>query len=298
MSKKSESLFDFCQKNRVDNLLNEWDIEKNKPITPFDIAAHSGRLVWWRCRRNHSWRTAVRTRSAGRGCPLCGKNGVIPGENDLATTYPELVKEWDYEKNRPYLPQNVKAGGKRRFWWRCKQGHLWQTSVAMRIAGMRCPYCADAAASGGFVSLASERPDLATEWDEKKNKLITPSDISINSRRPSWWNCRNGHSYRACIRSRVEDDLGCPYCSGRKVVSGWNDLATLRPELAAQWDVEKNRPYFRAESISIRSAQKVWWRCPNGHSYQATVKNRVNGQSTCPYCAGRKKLPDEDNGET
>ena len=126
-----------------------------------------------------------------------------------------LLKEWDHEKNKPYLPRTVKVGGKRRFWWRCKQGHLWHTSTAMRIAGMRCPYCADAAASGGIHDLASERPDLAAEWDHAKNRHITPSDIPANSLRPSWWNCRNGHSYRACIRSRVEDGVGCPRCSKR-----------------------------------------------------------------------------------
>ena len=33
----------------------------------------------------------------------------IPGINDIATLKPELIKEWDYDRNAPLKPQDVAA---------------------------------------------------------------------------------------------------------------------------------------------------------------------------------------------
>lgn len=38
---------------------------------------------------------------------LSGRIPWIEGFNDLATTHPELTKEWDYEKNGKLTPLNV-----------------------------------------------------------------------------------------------------------------------------------------------------------------------------------------------
>lgn len=62
-----------------------------------------------------------------------------------------------------------------------------------------------------------------------------------------WWTCENGHSWQTTVHVRSEGS-GCPYCTGRKVLPGFNDLGTLYPDVAAQWDREKNG------SLSPRSA--------------------------------------------
>ena len=36
-------------------------------------------------------------------------------------------------------------------------------------------------------------------------------------------------------------DSGCPYCSGRKVLAGYNDLATTHPGIAAMWHPRMNK---------------------------------------------------------
>ena len=33
----------------------------------------------------------------------------------------------------------------------------------------------------------------------------------------------------------------CPFCSHKKLLSGYNDLATTYPQIAAEWDYEKNK---------------------------------------------------------
>ena len=65
---------------------------------------------------------------------------VIKGVNDLATTNPELVEEWDYEKD-DLKPTEVTAGSAKKVWWICPEGHRYQSSPDSRTDGHGCPYC-------------------------------------------------------------------------------------------------------------------------------------------------------------
>lgn len=65
-----------------------------------------------------------------------------------------------------------------------------------------------------------------------------------------------------------------------------SSLAARMPELAAQWDTEKNAPLM-PEQVMCGSHKKVWWRCDSGHSWQAQVRNRARGQG-CPICINQK----------
>jgi len=58
---------------------------------------------------------------------------------------------------------------------------------------------------------------------------------------------------------------------------GINDLATVKPELAAQFDKEKNSP-FTASDFTLYSQAKVWWTCHEGHSWKTTVSHRASGE--------------------
>ena len=79
---------------------------------------------------------------------------------------------------------------------------------------------------------------------------------------------------------------GCPYCAGKRVLAGFNDLATLCPEIAAQWDPSLNGA-LTPEMVMPGSHQKVWWRCPEGHVWKAAVFSRTGKQKCgCPVCAG------------
>ena len=66
------SLKSYCEENNRLRILEEWDTEKNLPITP-DGVAHTSRIpVWWRCEKGHSWCTQVLSRSkSSTGCPKC-----------------------------------------------------------------------------------------------------------------------------------------------------------------------------------------------------------------------------------
>ena len=57
----------------VPDLIEEWHPAKNGKTMPHNVAAHSGKRVWWICKNNplHTWREKVYLRTAGKGCPHC-----------------------------------------------------------------------------------------------------------------------------------------------------------------------------------------------------------------------------------
>ena len=78
-------------------------------------------------------------------------------------------------------------------------------------------------------------PQLAEQWDRKKNGALTPEAVSAYSNRRVWWLCDKGHSFCAVIAHRVNRESDCPYCTNRKVLPGFNDLETKEPVIASQW---------------------------------------------------------------
>ena len=221
-------------------LTAEWDIEKNAPLTPQDVTTGSHKLIWWHCQNGHSYRSAVKTRVQGSGCPYCAGKNVLPEENSLAAEYPSIEKEWDAAKNVPLLPTQVISGTRRKVWWTCPSGHSWQAMVYTRSEGAGCPYCTGRKALPEQNCLAKQFPMLAVEWDSEKNAPLTPKDITPGSHKLIWWRCQNGHSYRSAVKTRVQRGDGCPYCANRKVLPGFNDLATAAPLVAKQWHESLN----------------------------------------------------------
>ena len=284
-----ESLADYCIRFQRQDLLSQWDGPGNAPLTPAAVSYGSRRKVWWQCDHGHRWQAAVYTRTGGEsGCPYCAGKRPWPGFNDLASQYPDLAAQWHPTRNGDLTPDQVLCGSNRRVWWQCPQGHQWSAIVKSRTEGAGCPYCASRQVSAGFNDLAARFPHLAQEWHPEKNGRLTPRDVVPGSRRKVWWQCAKGHVWQAAISSRAVDGAGCPVCAGKQVAAGENDLATLFPHLAQQWDRARNGA-MTPETVSPYSNRKAWWVCALGHRWQAAVSARAGG-SDCPYCAGRKVL--------
>jgi hypothetical protein len=124
---------------------------------------------------------------------------------------------------------------------------------------------------------------LTSEWHPKKNAGLLADDFTPGSNKKVWWIDSLEHEWEATINSRTKGS-GCPYCSGRKVLPGLNDLATTHPEIAHQLHPEKNTIF--ATQISKGTTRKMWWMCEAGHEWETTVNSRVRGNG-CPVCSGR-----------
>ena len=283
------SLYDYCTGQGEQDLLRQWDQSKNGDLTPNDISYGSRRKVWWRCGKGHEWQAIVKSRVSGCGCPVCTNREITPGENDLATANPHLAAQWHPTKNGALSPKDVAAGTHRKVWWRGEKGHEWYAAVFARNRGADCPICTGKRVVSGENDLTRWFPDIAAQWDAERNGTLKPGQVSPASNRKVWWKCDFGHVYQAAVSARTARGSGCPYCAGRKVLVGFNDLGTVEPKVAAQWHPTLNGT-LTAEMVTAGNHRKVWWQCPEGHVWKAVIYSRTGPQKCgCPVCAGKIK---------
>lgn len=269
-------------------LAKMWHPTKNLDLKPEHVTGKSNLVVWWQCPEGHEWRTQVYHIAAGRGCPYCANKKVLAGYNDLETINPSLAKEWHPIKNGTLKPSDVTSGSNKKVWWKCAEGHEWMAPISNRAQGKNCPYCANQKVWPGYNDLITTHPQLAAEWHPTKNGILTAADVTSGCNQKVWWLGKCGHEWEATVNSRTGHGHGCPFCSNRKVLVGFNDLLTVAPNIAQQWHPTKNK-HLTPQMVTSGSGKKVWWRCENGHEWQATVKDRVHG-SQCPFCTNRKVL--------
>ena len=286
---------DNCLAITNPEVLDEWDYEKNEEmkLTPYNITNGTNIKAWWKCENGHSYKSAIGIKiSQNTGCPYCNGRKILKGFNDLASNCPELIKEWDYDKNE-IKPDEVSKWSLKKVWWICSKKHSYQSAINSRLAGCGCPYCSGHRVLDGFNDIATTNPELKNEWDYEKNSKLGyyMNNYTKGNATKVWWKCDKGHSYQASINSKTSPKkTGCPYCSGMKVMKGYNDFATLFPNLLKEWDYDKNNEIgIKPDELSKGSHNKVWWKCDKGHSYQASIPSRVRG-TNCPYCAGNKVL--------
>lgn len=266
-------------------LLLEWDYEKNT-IFPDEITAGAEKMIWWICSKGHSYQSFAFNRKKGVGCPYCDCKKVLAGYNDLATTNPNIAKEWDYEKNGNLKPTDITAGSNRKIYWICENGHQWIAAAKERKRGQNCPYCSNKKVLVGYNDLYTfcinnHKEEIIKEFDTNKNKF-TMKDITVGSDKETWWKCPNGHSYKSSPSRRVMRGSGCGICSHNILVKGVNDLLTTNPEIAKEWDYEKNK-VKPDEVMAGSNIEKYWFICPKGHSYKTSPLNRKRG-TDCPQC--------------
>lgn len=281
-------------------LLAEWDYERNGALRPACFSAGSNVVVHWRhevvrsgISYLHRWSAPVQRRTAGRGCPICAGKVIQAGFNDFfSNAPPQLLDEWDQEANQIF-PREVTAHSHRAVAWKhqvVRGGktwvHRWTASVDDRMGNKGCPICAGKVIQRGFNDLAATCPALLAEWDEARNRR-SPDSVSYGSVEKVFWKhevWKNGvrfeHVWSASPNSRTNRRSGCPYCANKKVLAGFNDLQTLLPEIASQWDDAGNAPLTPKE-VTVASTKQVWWldRTKPARICDRTKYLRRNGKS-------------------
>ena len=272
----------------------EWHPTKNGDLKPSDFSAHTLRKVWWRCKVGHEWESSISNRTGKNktNCPYCSGRYAISGETDLQMQYPEIAAEWHPTKNGELKPTDIKSGSGIKVWWMCKLGHEWEARVSYRVRrGSVCGYCANRIVYPGFNDLQTKNPEIAAEWHPDRNGDLKPTDILFGSNQKVWWMCQFGYEWEARVRDRAIQNNGCPFCSGRRAIVGVNDLSTKRPDIAKEWNYQKNGKLI-PEEVPVSSNKSVWWKCNKGHEWKTLICDRTGKNKTgCPYCANRKIIP-------
>ena len=209
-------------------------------------------------------------------------------EKKRITEIKELASLIDNERNEmEYIDvSKIYVNSSKVINWKCENGHTFKEKVGvMYKREHKCFYCTGRQVWSGENDLQTLYPELAKEFDIVKNG-ITPDKISPKDTHTYWWTCKEHHpSFPQKVSHRVTRNTKCPYCTGRKAIIGENDLETLYPEIAKEWDVEKNNGILPIE-ISPFSYNSYWWICPKGHSYKKKVIQRTKFHKPidCPKC--------------
>jgi len=343
-------------------LAKEWNVSKNKSMTPFDFTPGSEKKMWWICEEGHEWQATITHRVNGTGCPYCIGRKVGYG-NSLGDRYPDLSREWHPLKNKGRTPFDYTPGSRVKVWWQCKQDHEWKATISSRVTGNGCIRCSkrisspirilDYAFSKIFKDVKIECQigqdtvdmlvtdlNLVIEYDSAfyhKNRVEHDSEKSIRIINEGFSLLRirsydNSDSLTNIVVEGVSnlhlkvqntltsiDDANLFIRSilaymketytvkyrDEVIINSIEDLNILTasstlftksltyrfPGIAKQWHPTKNKGLLPSNMSGV-AGNKVWWKCKEGHEWQANIDNRTSKNYGCPFCDGRR-LSDE-----
>lgn len=135
-------------------------------------------------------------------------------------------------------------------------------------------------------SLLELMPEIVNIWDKEKNGNLTPDMFTKGSEKYIWVICSEcGKSYRSKVKDIFnKNTTKCIHCSYFKLVRGVNDFKTMYPELADEYDYEKNAIALENLNLGERK-NKFFWKCHVcGYNWKASIESRMHSKY-CPKCA-------------
>lgn len=285
-----------------------YDFEKNKDIDITTVNISSKQSVWWKCptcgnETRSSFASKIRNIGGTYYFGTCrrshrdignmqGKKAVKSSTNlgihSLAAQFPVFAHQWSDNNERSAT--SVFPDATFNALWICPVCHFeYRALVQDMVNGnASCPICSNKRIQPGYNTLADKNPNIAKLWSS--NNRLLPIDVFPASSFAACWRCPTcGGEYDAPVRDMVSGIVECPYCAGRRPLSGFNTLADKYPAFAAMWSAENDR---RADSVLPNSVYEASWDCPEcGGKYNASVQDMVGGITKCPYCTGKTVLP-------
>ena len=109
----------------------------------------------------------------------------------------------------------------------------------------------------GSNDLGSKRPDVARQLHPELNGGLRAEGLHAHAGAMVSWRGSCGHVWREKVGMRsMRVDDSCPYCKNRKLLRGFDDLATAHPELAAEWDFGRNGD-LRPDGVRFNATKQV-----------------------------------------
>ncbi len=213
---------DKSLENNYPKISSEWDYDKNYPITPKMVYSTSNDKFYFKCPKGHSYLISIGNRTLkGSNCPYCSNKKILKGFNDLSTTNPEILDEWDYDKNI-LKPDEIVNGSNKKVWWKCnKCGKSYEHSPNEHIRMKKgCKYC------NGGVSKKVNQYDLNGKY------VATYDSCSIAGK---ILNVSPANISRACLNKKL--------CLGYQ----WRYLDDI---FVINKDIEKYNKLFNNKEVS------------------------------------------------
>lgn len=252
------------------------------------VSSRSLMMCFWICDKGHTFLRKVDTvRKSSKACTECYPyRQVVIGINDLATTHPEVAR--NFSKNNKLPVTSYSKGHKRIVLWNCENGHEYSQEVYIEVRpNSGCPICSGQRIAVGINDLETLKPHLKPMWSEKNPPM---SSLSVSSAQKVEWICSLGHRF---IRSVVHQTTGnlnpCSICP--KPIP-FEDSVASSETLMKIWSIKNSA---EAKFLKLQSHSKAIWcfeEC--GHEYASDIKSMYKRDGMCSECSyGRGSSQEE-----
>ena len=198
--------------------------------------------------------------------------------------YPELEKYYSKENRRSFKSYALQSNEKPL--WTCDNGHTYPNSIyrLSQRGFFYCPLCEGSIVVADINLVTAKRKDIVDQWSCKNDFL--PEEVYYNTTSPVLWECPTcSGTYAFPVSDKREGNVSCPYCNGRRVLSGFNEIPSW---LIKEYSLKNEVPI---SEYPVNSVHKVLWTCPTCHGdYLYRMCDREIGDDSCPYCRHKKIL--------
>jgi len=265
------------------DIAKEWHPTKNDK-KPEEFTPYSNKKVWWKCERGHEWHTPIAHRTVlGNGCAKCSNQS---SKNEIRILT-ELIAAFGNAISRHkvdglevdvYLPdQNTAIEYDGKYWHRDKAEQDREKQYIIEGKGIK------------FLRVREAPLPKLNDSD-----IIIPSGSLITKDQINKLVIKIGDEFNTPYISAnrfLNDDLYRTYLDYFPSPFPEKSLAKQNPQLAREWHPNKNNPLTPSNFLP-NARQKAWWKCDQGHEWQAAIYSRNGGSHKCPYCVGHKATPE------
>ena len=292
---KKTNLREWCIENDKEYLIEEWDNERNLEelgLIIEGITHGSGKKVYWNCKKcGHKWKSRTYNRAgSGSGCPGCSNN---------STSFPEQFFYLALKENFENVENRINIDG-------------YEYDIYIKDINMLIEY--DGYYYHRVLSDKSKREKEKEKIAEKysyeffrikennniennvfiENQAIHIKEYQTEAILREAFDILIQHinnKYSTNISSDLSSDITIKVLENIAKEEFENSLESKFPEIAKEWDIEKNGK-LKPSQVSYGSKKKVHWKClVHGHEWCATVNGRTSGNgSNCPYCGNKRLL--------
>jgi len=267
----------------------QWHPSRNGALRASDVTANSGQTVWWLCDRRHEWQAMINNRRKARGCPKCTLWGTSVEE--IRLRHELLAAGVPIDPDHEVIHEASGRG------LQCDMVcSAW--GLVIEFDGNRFHRLPDSFRKDERKTRLLEEQDWTVIRVRDglpaigKHDVVVPLNASVVVRAKAVLMTLRGLGFNVAEHDnylKTEESWGSSdastYIKRRRIDKS---LATLHPDLAAQWDPEKNGA-LTPEDVTAGSGERAWWICPDcGHSWAAYVYSRARGGHGCPECGRRK----------
>jgi hypothetical protein len=215
----------------------------------------------WRCAEGHRWRASPASIRAGRWCRRCRGTP----RDDLAR-----MRRIARQRGGECLSEEYR-GSTEKLRWRCREGHVWDTTPATVIQGSWCPRCR---LGPGRSTQRLSIDDMHETAGERGGRCVSEHYVNANTKLR--WQCAQGHEWLA-RPAQVRQGSWCRICSSS--VPGTLDVMRRLAKalggrcVSTTWNDHRQRLEFV---------------CAKGHAFFA-LGGVVKSGVWCPQCPKRRR---------